>query len=63
MNILLLSSLVGAKYAFERFIEKYEGKEITFIDTASKKESYTKYVDDARAVSYTHLTLPTILLV
>lgn len=48
MNILLLSSLVGAKYAFERFIEKYEGKEITFIDTASKKESYTKYVDDAR---------------
>lgn len=49
MNILLLSSLVGSKKAFEKFIKNCQTSEITFIATAAENESYTKYVDDARS--------------
>lgn len=48
MNIFLSSSLVGAKNGFERFIEKYQAKKITFIATAAEVSPYTQYVDDAR---------------
>lgn len=48
MNIFLSSSLVGSKNAFERFIKKYQAKEITFIATAAEVSPYTQYVDDAR---------------
>ena len=48
MNIFLSSSLVGSKNAFERFIEKYQAKKITFIATAAEVSPYTQYVEDAR---------------
>ena len=48
MNIFLSSSLVGAKNGFERFIEKFQAKKITFIATAAEVSPYTQYVDDAR---------------
>ncbi|MFO3715727.1 MULTISPECIES: Type 1 glutamine amidotransferase-like domain-containing protein [Anaerococcus] len=48
MNIFLSSSLVGAKNGFERFIEKYQAREITFVATAAEVSPYTQYVDDAR---------------
>lgn len=48
-TLFLTSSFLGTSEKFVKEIEpKLKRKCVTFVDTASKVEEYTKYVDDAR---------------
>ena len=55
---LLTSCKEDKKDQFARLVQEWQGKEIVF----PQDMAFTRFVTE-QAVSYTHLTLPTILLV